>query len=134
VAFAVGHDPAIRGAVVAILVFQIIGGGLIGDRVLLASIVFVVVMVVIGWFISVGGYPTRSATSIVQIGSNAGPSFAAVAIAFGNDPAILGAVVAILFFQIIGGGLIGSWMGRNREDPLAEAQDATEMVEGTTNG
>ena len=108
---------------------------LIGDRVILAAIVFVVVMVVFGYFLSVGGYETRSATSLIQIGSNSGPSFAAVAIAFDNDPAILGAVVAILFFQIIGGGLIGSWMGSQFGPPDEEAAEPTsEMAEGTSNG
>lgn len=112
---------------------------LIGDRVILAAIVFVVVMVVIGYFLSVGRYETRAATSMVQIGSNSGPSFAAVAIAFDNDPAILGAVVAILFFQIIGGGLIGSWMGSQFGPADAEAEEGTgaeaaEMAEGTDNG
>ena len=102
---------------------------LIGDRVILASIVFVVVMVVIGYFLSLGGYETRSATSMVQIGSNSGPSFAAVAIAFGNDPLILGAVVAILFFQIIGGGLISSWMG-SQFGPAEEEVDVA-ITEGT---
>jgi BASS family bile acid:Na+ symporter len=98
---------------------------LIGDRVILAAIVFVVIMAVIGYFVSVGDYPTRSATSMIQIGSNSGPSFAAVAIAFGNDPLILGAVVAILFFQIIGGGLIGSWMGSQ----FGSADEADEQGE-----
>lgn len=108
---------------------------LIGDRVILAAIVFVVVMVVAGYFLAIGGYPTRAANSMIQIGSNSGPSFAAVAIAFDNDPLILGAVVAILFFQIIGGGLIGSWMG-NQFGPADEesAGSASEMAEGTTNG
>ena len=110
---------------------------LIGDRVIIAAIVFVVAMVLIGYFLSVGGYKTRSATSMIQIGSNSGPSFAAVAIAFDNDPAILGAVVAILFFQIIGGGLIGSWMGNqfgeDDEEATESAGDATTaMAEGTT--
>jgi BASS family bile acid:Na+ symporter len=97
-------------------------------------------MAALGYFLSVGGYETRSATSMIQIGSNSGPSFAAVAIAFGNDPLILGAVVAILFFQIIGGGLIGSWMG-NQFGPADEeagegeaSGDAAAMAEGTTNG
>ena len=108
---------------------------LIGDRVILAAIVYVLVMVVIGYFLSMGDYKTRSATSLIQIGSNAGPSFAAVAIAFGNDPAILGAVVACLFFQIVGGGLIGSWMGNRFGAPDEEASEAgAEMAEGTTNG
>jgi len=109
---------------------------LIGDRVLLAGIVFTVVMIVIGYFVSVGGYPTRAATAMIQPGSNSGPSFAAVAIAFGNDPAILGAVTAIIFMQIIVSPVIGTWMGRDKEDPLAEAEEVTEedieMAEGGT--
>jgi len=108
---------------------------LIGDRVILAAIVFVVAMVVIGYFVSVGGYETRSATSMIQIGSNSGPSFAAVAIAFGNDPAILGAVTAIIFIQIIGGGVISSWMGNQFGPADKEASEAdAAMAEGTPNG
>ena len=112
---------------------------LIGDRVIIAAAVFVVVMIAIGYFASVGGYRTRAATAMIQPGSNSGPSFAAVAIAFGNDPAILGAVVAILFVQIILSAPIGTWMGRDQEDPAPAAQAASEEVaagnaEGTTNG
>ena len=111
---------------------------LLGDRVLVAGVVFTVVMIVIGYFVSVGDYRTRAATALVQPGTNAGPAFAAVAIAFGNDPAILGAVVAILFFQIIGGGLISSWMGKDHGEPAEEGQEATDaaadMAGGTSNG
>lgn len=105
---------------------------LIGDRVMLAAIVFVVAMVVIGYFLSMGGRETRAATSMIQIGSNSGPSFAAVAIAFGNDPLILGAVVVIVFFQVVGGGFIGSWMGSRFELPEEKADTAT--PEGASNG
>ncbi|MGI9528429.1 MAG: bile acid:sodium symporter family protein [Acidimicrobiia bacterium] len=111
---------------------------LIGDRVLVAAVVFVVVMAAAGYFLSLGGYSTRAATSMIQPGSNSGPSFAAVAIAFNNEPAILGAVVAILFVQIIVTPVIGTWMGKDKEDPMAEAEEAMEadvaMTEGTTNG
>jgi BASS family bile acid:Na+ symporter len=111
---------------------------LIGDRVLVAGAVFTVVMIVIGYFASVGDYRTRAATSLIQPGSNSGPTFAAVAIAFGNDPAILGAVTAIVFVQIIVAAPIGTWMGRDKEDPLAEDQGTTdstaELAEGTNNG
>ncbi|MGI9642028.1 MAG: bile acid:sodium symporter family protein [Acidimicrobiia bacterium] len=111
---------------------------LIGDRVLIAAVVFVVVMAAAGYFLSLGGYPTRAATSMIQPGSNSGPSFAAVAIAFNNEPAILGAVVAILFVQIIVTPLIGTWMGKDKDDPMAEAEEAMEAdvatTEGTTNG
>jgi BASS family bile acid:Na+ symporter len=110
---------------------------LIGDRVLVAGVFFTVVMIVIGYFASVGGYRTRAATAMIQPGSNSGPTFAAVAIAFGNDPAILGAVTAIIFIQIVVAAPIGTWMGRDKEDPLAEADEVMEqdieMTEGTNN-
>ena len=108
---------------------------LIGDRVLLAGIVFVVVMIAVGYFVSQGGYKTRAATALIQPGSNSGPTFAAVAIAFNNDPAILGAVTALIFMQIVVAAPIGTWMGRNQEDPAGEDQGASdaEMAEGTTN-
>jgi BASS family bile acid:Na+ symporter len=101
---------------------------LIGDRVLVAGVVFAVIMIVIGYFVSVGGYPTRAATSMIQPGSNSGPAFAAVAIAFGNDPAILGAVTDIIFMQIVVAAPIGTWMGRDKEDPLADDQEPSEAT------
>lgn len=101
---------------------------LIGDRVILAGVVFVLVMIVVGYFASLGGYPTKAATSMIQPGSNSGPSFAAVAIAFNNDPAILGAVTAIIFIQIVVTAPIGAWMG-NQFGPADEASDAAEASE-----
>ncbi len=102
---------------------------LIGDRVLLAGIVFTVVMIAIGYFVSAGGYSTRAATSLIQPGSNAGPAFAAVAIAFNNDPAILGAVTAIIFMQIVAAAPIGTWMGRDKG--LESSEPTSETEEGT---
>jgi len=109
---------------------------LIGDRVLLAGIVFTVVMIVIGYFVSVGGYRTRAATAMIQPGSNAGPAFAAVAIAFDNDPAILGAVTAIIFMQIVVAAPIGTWMGKDKDSEAEdgeESESVTETAEGTPN-
>ena len=130
----------------AVVVFALLGSwqmiiDLIGDRVLLAGIVFTVAMIAIGYFASMGGHPTRAATAMIQPGSNAGPAFAAVAIAFGNDPAILGAVTAIIFMQIVVAAPVSTWMGRDQGDPSAESQEASgevtgstpEMAEGTTN-
>jgi BASS family bile acid:Na+ symporter len=111
---------------------------LLGDRVIVAAVVFTVVMIVIGYFVSVGGYRTRAATALIQPGTNAGPAFAAVAIAFGNDPAILGAVTAIIFIQIVVTAPIGTWMGRDKDDPRSEDQGKTDSIaesaEGTPNG
>ena len=122
----------------AVVVLALLGSwemiiDLLGDRVLLAGIAFTLIMIALGYFVSMGGYPTRAATSMIQPGSNAGPSFAAVAIAFDNDPAILGAVTAIIFMQIVISPVVGTWMGRNQpevgeggeavagEDSLADA-------------
>ena len=55
---------------------------LLGDRVLLAGVLFPVIMIALGYFISTGDYGTRSASALIQPGSNSGPAFAAVAIAF----------------------------------------------------
>lgn len=98
---------------------------LIGDRVMFAALVFSVVMIALGYFLSQGDYTTRAATSMIQPGSNSGPSFAAVAIAFDNDPAILGAVVAILFVQIVAGGVIGPALGQHFGPELEDAGSPT---------
>ncbi len=96
---------------------------LLGDRVLIAGVIFPVVMIALGYFISSGDYSTKSATAMIQPGSNSGPSFAAVAIAFNNDPAILGAVTVLVFLQIIVSAPIGTWMG-NKFGPELEDGDA----------
>ncbi|MGI9578455.1 MAG: bile acid:sodium symporter family protein [Microthrixaceae bacterium] len=119
----------------AVVVLGVLGSwqmiiDLIGDRVLLAGALFSVIMVAIGYTVSTGGYKTRAATSMIQPGSNSGPSFAAVAIAFDGDPAILGAVTAILFMQIVVTPVIGSWMGNSLsgepDDDEVIDMDATE--------
>lgn len=126
----------------AVVVLALLGSwqmiiGLIGDRVILAGIFFTVVMVIIGYFFSMGDFRTRAATSMIQPGSNAGPAFAAVAIAFNNDPAILGAVTAIIFMQIVITAPIGTWMGRNKgeeanqESSETGAETGAEIAEGT---
>lgn len=94
---------------------------LIGSRLLIATIVFSVMMIVAGYVISQGGRPIRAATGLIQPGSNSGPAFAAVAIAFNNDPMILGAVSAIVFMQIIVVGLAGSYMGKSGAEAKASA-------------
>lgn len=84
---------------------------LLGDRVIIAGVIFPVVMIAAGYFISTGDYKTRAATSLIQPGSNSGPAFAAVAIAFNNDPEILGAMTVLIFLQIVISAPIGTWMG-----------------------
>ena len=60
--------------------------GLFGDFALLAQALFVVIMIALGYFLYRGDRSIRKATAMIEPGSNAGPIFAAIAIAFGNDP------------------------------------------------
>ena len=86
---------------------------LIGSNVLIAALVASVIVLVLGYLVATGGPETRVATALVEPASNAGPAFAAVAIAFDNDPEILGAVVGIIFVQLVVGILTASYMGKN---------------------
>jgi len=97
---------------------------LIGSRTLIAGIVFSVIAIAAGYLISSGGRRTRTATALIQPGSNAGPAFAAVAIAFNNDPLILGATSAIIFMQLVVGTLVAGYMGKDG----AEGTDSEEPV------
>jgi BASS family bile acid:Na+ symporter len=95
---------------------------LLGDFALLAQALFVVIMFVLGYFLSRGDGKVRRATGSIQIGSNAGPTFAAIALAFDNDPEILGIAVALIFVQIVVGTLISTWSGRNEEEEAVPAE------------
>jgi BASS family bile acid:Na+ symporter len=101
---------------------------LIGDRALLAQALFVIIMIALGYFISRGGSAVRKATAMIEPGSNAGPTFAAIAIAFDNDPKILGVAVALIFVQIVVGTLVGSYLGKGdgEEEGAPAAEPAAE--------
>ena len=96
-----------------------------GDMTILAHTVFIVIMVVLGYFISKGDSSIRKGTGLLEIGSNSGPVFAAIAIAFNNDPEILGITTVLVFVQIVVGTLISSYMGKgDGEGAPAEAPAA----------
>jgi BASS family bile acid:Na+ symporter len=97
---------------------------LVGSRLILAAIVASVVMIVLGYFISTGESATQRATGLIQVGSNSGAAFAAVAIAFDNDPAILGGVTAIIFMQIVVGTVVSSFLGRKTEGAAGQPSAA----------
>jgi BASS family bile acid:Na+ symporter len=103
---------------------------MLGDLAILAQALFVVIVFALGYFISRGDGSMRRATASIQVGSNSGPTFAAIALAFDNDPAILGIAVALIFVQIVVGTLVSSWSGRGEaegepaEAPPAEAEPA----------
>ena len=69
-------------------------------------------MIALGYFLSTGDRSIRKATAMIEPGSNSGPVFAAIAIAFGNDPEILGIAVALIFVQIVVGTVVGSYLGK----------------------
>ena len=74
-------------------------------------------MIAVGYIVSTGPSTTRGATALIPSGSNSGPAFAAVAIAFGNEPEILGAITSILFMQIVVGLVVASYAGRETSAP-----------------
>lgn len=104
-----------------VLVMAILGSwqtivGLIGSWTIVAAAAFALVMLVAGYFIATGDRKTRTSVSLIEPISNSGPAFAAVAIAFNNDPEILGATTGIIFVQIIVGSLIASYLGKGTEE------------------
>jgi len=90
---------------------------LIGSRTILAGIIFAVLMIIIGYFVALGEKKTRSSVALLEPISNAGPVFAAVAIAFNNDPEILGAATGIILVQIIVGIVIASYFAKGQAAP-----------------
>jgi BASS family bile acid:Na+ symporter len=100
---------------------------LIGSRTILAGIIFAVLMIIIGYFVALGEKKTRSSVALLEPISNAGPVFAAVAIAFNNDPEILGAATGIILVQIIVGTIVASYFAKGQPAPeeiAAEGQAA----------
>ena len=93
-----------------------------GDLTILAQAVFIVIMVVLGYFISKGDSSIRKGTGLLEIGSNSGPVFAAIAIAFNNDPEILGITTVLVFVQIVVGTLISAYMGKGDGEEGAPAE------------
>ena len=97
---------------------------LIGSRVLLAAIVASIIMVLIGYFVSTGEPVTKQAAALIQPCSNSGPAFAAVGIAFNNDPEIMGALTAILVLQIVVGLVAASFWAKDKDPADAAAEPA----------
>lgn len=126
-------------AFVGVLALGVLGSwtqitDLIGSRTLLAAVVFTVAGVGAGWLLSTAPGRTRTTAALIAPTRNAGPVFAGVAIAFGNDPAILAAVSGILLVGLAVELPIASRLGRARtstEDHTAgqEAARRAELAE-----
>ncbi len=96
---------------------------LIGDRAIIAGIVFAVIALAIGYIVAVGDRKTRETSGLIEVGTNAGPAFAAIAIAFNNEAAIVGAAVAYIVIQIALGVVVGSYFGKGDGDAAEAAAD-----------
>lgn len=96
---------------------------LIGQRVLLASILVTLLMIAIGRITARESAETNDAAGIIQACTNSGPAFAAVAIAFDGDAEIIGIMTALLLVQICVGMLAASFFARNRN-----ADDSSDLV------
>lgn len=94
---------------------------LIGSRLLLSAVVASLVIAVVGYVVSTGDAETKRAAALIEPVSNSGPAFAAVGIAFSNDPEILGAMTAILVLQIVVGLVIASFWAKDN-DAAVEAE------------
>ena len=73
---------------------------------------------------AVGDRPTRIATSMIEPVSNTGPVYAAVAIGFDNDPALLSATTMLLFVQVFVAVFVASYLGK-KQPASEEAATAT---------
>jgi BASS family bile acid:Na+ symporter len=124
-------------AFLGVLAFGVLGSwnqivDLIGSRVLLAAALFTVVGILVGWGLASGGSTTRTTAALIAPTRNAGPAFAAVAIGFGNDPAILAALTGVLLVGLAVELPVASWLARRRTgtDDGAHERAAADAVEG----
>jgi BASS family bile acid:Na+ symporter len=104
---------------VAVLALSLLGSwqeiiALIGSLTLLASIVFTVVAFVVGTLVAIGSMETRTTVGFLAPMRNGGPVFAAVAIAFNNDPQVLGAVTGLLLPGLVVALPLASYLAKRR--------------------
>ncbi len=122
----------------AVLALALLGGwqeivDLIGSRTMLAALVFTVIALAVGTLVAAGPARIRTTVGILAPNRNAGPVFAAVGIAFANDPAILGATLAIMMVGLVISILFGSFLARRRTvpvEPPASTAGSSELVSG----
>ncbi|WP_433225761.1 bile acid:sodium symporter family protein [Microtetraspora malaysiensis] len=88
--------------------------GLLGSRTLLAGFVLSVVAFAIGTVLATGSPVRRTTMGGVTAVRNAGPALAAAGIAFGNEPAVLGALAAVLLSGLAAAIPIAALLTRRR--------------------
>ncbi|MEV0151687.1 MULTISPECIES: bile acid:sodium symporter [unclassified Nonomuraea] len=87
---------------------------LVGSLTLLAGFVFAIVAFALGTALATGPWTRRTTMGGVAAVRNAGPALAAVGIAFGNEPAILGALAALLLSGLAASLPITATLSRRR--------------------
>ncbi len=97
---------------------------LLGSRTLLAAIVLAILAMAVGYLISFGPEKTRTTTATLAPIRNTGPVFAAIGIAFNNDPDILAALAGILILGSIIPLVVSGALGKRRTLPGEDAADA----------
>ncbi len=106
---------------------------LIGSSAILAGIVFAVAALIIGFVLSVGDRRTRETSGLIEITTNAGPAFTAIAIAFNNEATIVGAAVTYIIIQIALGIVLGSYFGKgNGDESVTPEADTSGGVDQTS--
>ncbi|MEU0568968.1 bile acid:sodium symporter [Nonomuraea sp. NPDC005983] len=87
---------------------------LIGSRTLLAGVVLSVAAFATGTVLATGSLVRRTTMGGVAAVRNAGPALAAVGIAFGNTPGVLGALAAVLLSGLAAAVTIAAVLSRRR--------------------
>ncbi|MFI7690089.1 bile acid:sodium symporter [Nonomuraea sp. NPDC049655] len=93
---------------------------LIGSLSLLAGFVFSAVAFALGAALATGARAHRTTMGSVAAVRNAGPALAAAGLAFGNEPAILGALAAVLLSGLAAAVPIAAVLSRRRAAHLRE--------------
>ena len=119
-------------ALVAVLALSLLGSwqqitALVASLTLLAAVIFNVVAFGIGTLVASGSLVTRTTAGLLAPARNAGPVFAAVGIAFNNDPEILGALTGILLVGLAVGVAVAAYLARHRPPPETEAEPQAEV-------
>jgi bile acid:Na+ symporter, BASS family len=101
---------------------------LLGSRTLLAAGVFTVLAAVAGGLLATGSRVRRTTMGGIAPLRNAGPAFAAVAIAFGSDPEILAALSGILLVGLVVCLPVAARLASSRSEDPGAAQDVPPLT------
>jgi bile acid:Na+ symporter, BASS family len=101
---------------------------LLGSRTLLAAGVFTVLAAVAGGLLASGSPVRRTTMGGIAPLRNAGPAFAAVAIAFDSDPDILAALSGILLVGLVVCLPVAARLASSRSEEPAAAQDVEPLA------